>query len=362
MIAAGVVALVALTVVAPTAVAPTATAPTAIAPTVIAPAVIAPTRVVGDAIEVSTQDCEGLDAAEIARLLALELDEVVPQMRSGPPLRIDLACAPPLLGIAISDPITDKRMAREVPLPPEELGRERVVALAISQLFAASWLELLLPPTPPETRVTSEPRPPEVAIEAARDTAAAAVRQPQRTIAILVGGTVRARSLERSPSPWGGAELDVRPWFARAAPVFRLGFEATSTRHAFGTVRMWMASVGLGGAVRIPLPGRWSFGVVAVASAALGRVRGVASRPDVPDGYTTAATAQLGAGFGPRVSAGAALFELDLGLGGTLRQPVGLVEGGTLSTPGGLWAGGELRVGVEWALGRRAARRGRAPT
>lgn len=334
----------------------------AVAPTTDddAPSTDTATKAVGDSIEVSTQDCDSLDAAEIGRLLALELDEVVPRMRSGPPLRIDLACAPPLLGIAISDPITDKRMAREVPLPPDELGRERVVAIAIAQLFAASWLELLLPPSPPETRVTSEPRPPDVAIEAARDTAAASVNQPRRSIAILVGGTVRARSLERSPTPWGGAELDIRPWFGRAAPVFRLGFEATSHRHAFGTVRMWLASAGVGGAVQVPLRSRWSFGAVAVASAALGRVRGVASRPDVPDGSTTAATAQLGAGFGPRVTAGAAVFELDVGLGGTLRQPVGIVEGGELSTPGGLWAGGELRVGVQWRTGRSSRRR-RAP-
>jgi hypothetical protein len=320
------------------------------------------TRVVTDAIEVSTKDCDVLDAGEIGRLLALELDTVVPRMRTGPPLRIELACAPPLLGIAISDPITDKRMGREVPLPADELGRERVVALSIAQLFAASWLELLLPPAPPQTRVTSEPRPPEVAIEAARDTAADALNVPRRTISILVGATIRARALERSPRPWGGAELDVRPWFGRAAPVFRVGFEASRERLPFGTVRMWLVSAGIGGAVRIPLPGRWSFGVVAVASAALGHVRGIASRPDVPDGHTTAATAQLGAGFGPRVRAGAAVFELDLGLGGTLRQPVGEAAGGGLSTPGGLWAGGELRVGVEWRTGRGRRNRGHRRT
>lgn len=328
----------------------------------LAAALVAPDAVArAESIEVTTTTCGELDADEIARLLALELDDVVPQMRSGPPLRIELTCAAPILAIAIVDPLTDKRMARDVPLPSDELGRERVIALAIAQLFAASWLELLLPTPPPEATVLGEPRPPAEAVAAARTSAAIGVRRPERTLAILVGGIVRGRALERAPLVSGGAELDLRPWFGPGALVVRLGFEGTEVRRELGAVRAWIVSLGLGVAGRLRLSRRWHLGLAAVVSGALGRLRGVASMPGVPTGSILAPTGQLTLGLGPRLRLGSAALELDAELGGTLRAPEGLVTGGAPVSLGGLWAGGALRVGFEWTPpGRAAGRRRRA--
>jgi hypothetical protein len=308
-----------------------------------------------DAIDVATVQCGGLAADEIARLFALELDDVVPEMRTGPPLRIELTCATPILSIAIVDPLTDKRMSRDVPLPPDEPGRERVIALAIAQLFAASWLELLLPTPPPEQIVTTEPRPPVAAVEAAREKAATTTRRPERSFSLLAAGVVRGRALERAPLVAGGGELDFRTWFGGGALVVRLGFEGTSVRRELGTVRAWMLALGIGVAGRLRLGERWALGVAAVVSGALGRLRGVATRPDVPTGGITAPTGQLCVGLGPRVRLGtSALLELDAELGATLRAPEGLVTGAAPVSLGGLWAGAALRVGFEWT--RRAPR------
>jgi len=316
----------------------------------VAASISAPAAALGtDAIDIATMQCGDLGADEIARLLALELDDVVPQMRTGPPLRIELTCASPILSIAIVDPLTDKRMARDVPLPPDEPGRERVVALAIAQLFAASWLELLLPTPPPEAVVTTEPRPPAKAVEAARSKAAATTRRPERSLSLLAAGVVRGRALERAPLLSGGGELDVRTWFGAGALVVRLGFEGTRVDRELGSVRAWMLALGLGVAGRLRVGDRWTLGVAAVVSGALGRLQGIASRPDVPTGSITAPTGQLCVGLGPRVRLGSsALLELDAELGATLGAPEGLVSGAAPVSLGGLWAGVALRAGFEW--------------
>lgn len=311
-----------------------------------------------DAIEVRAVECGSLGADEIARLLALELDDVVPEMRTGPPLRIELTCAAPILSIAIIDPITDKRMSRDVPLPADEPGRERVVALAIAQLFSASWLELLLPAPPPEAVVTTEPRPPEKAIEAAREKAASTTRRPERSVSLLAAGIVRGRALERAPLLSGGGEVDVRTWFGAGALVVRLGFDGTRVDRELGSVRAWMLALGLGVAGRLRVGDRWALGVAAVVSGAIGRLQGIASRPDVPVGSITAPTGQLCVGLGPRVRLGtSATLELDAELGATLRAPEGLVTGAAPVSLGGLWAGAALRAGFEWTrLGRSGPR------
>ncbi len=304
-------------------------------------------------IEVVAVRCGALDPDEIARLLALELDDVVPQMRSGPPLRIELTCAAPMLAIAIVDPITDKRMARDVPLPLEEPGRERVIALAIAQLFEASWLELLLPTPPPEQTVTREPQPPPAAIAAARSSVAAVVLRPTRSLAILAAGTIHGRALERAAALAGGGELDVRPWFGAAALVVRVGFDAAQFRRELGTIRGWLLTLGLGVAGRVRISQRWHLVGAAVISGGLGRLRGVASRPDVPTGAITAPTGQLAVGLGPHLRLGTTVLALEAELGGTLRAPEGLVTDGAPVSMGGLWAGAALRVGFEWSPRRQ---------
>ncbi len=306
-------------------------------------------------VVVATEHCSALDADEVARLLAIELADVVPRLGEGPGLRIELRCAAPILGIAIVDPITDKRMSRDVPLPADEPGRERVIALATAQLFAASWLELLLPTPAPAATIVSEPRPRPEAVDAARTTAATALGRPRLSLAILLAPLVRGRGLERSPFAAFGGELDVRPWFGPAGIVVRLGVEGTRVRREFGTVRAWMASLGLGVATRLKLSSRWQLGAVAVVSGSLGRLRGLASRPDVPTGAITAATGQIALGMGPRLRLGSTtMLELDAELGGTLRAPEGLVAGAAPVSLGGLWAGGALRVGFEWTPRGRA--------
>ncbi|MBX7084291.1 MAG: hypothetical protein K1X88_34110 [Nannocystaceae bacterium] len=304
-------------------------------------------------IEVAAIDCPGLDAREVGRLLAIDLAAVTQEVRRGPPLGIEIRCRAPTLVIAIADPITRKRLERQVPLPRNEPGRERVVALAISQLFAASWLELLLPPPPGPPPLPPTPTPSAAAIEAAGGYVRRRVDARPRALGLVVGATVRGRALERTPLPSFGGELDVRGWFGDAAVLGRIGVEGGVARREAGRVRAWQLALGLGTAGRVRVAPRWALGGTIVVQGALARLRGAADAGGIATGATTAVSGQALLGGGPRLSIGAGWIELDAEVGLGLRAPVGLVEGDRAVSLGGVLAGGALRLGYERKLVRR---------
>jgi hypothetical protein len=322
----------------------------AMAPAAAAP----PSRVV-----VQAEGCEGLLPDEVGRVLDLELAAVTTEIRSGPPLEVGLRCAGERLTITVLDPLTRKRLERDVPAPAPEPGRERVVALAVSQLFAASWLELLSrapPPPPPPDEPASPPEP--TAIEAARRVAERSTEAeptPPPELELLAGAGARGRALEADGRMAAArTELLLRGWLrprgrpgtgARVGLVAIVGWDLGQSTRRLGRVRghaitaggglSWRtrpgATVGLGGHVLVA--GGWA------------RVRGLPREPGVPAGMNAGLTAEASAGVGPRVRYGRLRLDLDAELGGMLRAPVGLVADGPPMTMGGLWAGVVLRLG-----------------
>lgn len=300
---------------------------------------------------VRAEGCEGLLPDEVGRVLDLELSMVTTEIRSGPPLEVELRCAGERLTIGVLDPLTRKRLERDVPAPAPEPGRERVVALAVSQLFAASWLELLSttpPPPPPPDEPAPPPEP--TAIEAARRVAeqsTAPEPAPPRELELLVGAGARGRALETDGRMAAAhTELLLRGWLRPRVGLFALvGWDVGQSTRRLGRVRghaitaggglAWSvrpgATVGLGGHVLVA--GGWA------------RVRGLPREPGVPAGVSSGLTAEASAGLGPRVRYGRLRFDLDAELGGMLRAPVGLVADGPAMTMGGLWAGVVLRLG-----------------
>lgn len=311
-------------------------------------------------VVVATEQCGSLDAAEVGRLLVLELGPVVAENRSGPPLAVTLRCAPDVLAIAVIDPVTGKRMARDVPSPADAPGRERVIALAVAQLFTASWLELLAPADPevpaPVPPAPAAPVVPPQAVAAARTVARARVRPRRRSIALTIAAGFRGRGLERAPIAVGTTSVDLRAYFGALGLVVRAGFDGGVARRARGDVSAMLASFGLGLVGRLERPGRWGFGGWAVASAGWGRVAARARTSGTRAGSTTAATGELAFGLGPRYAGDRVGVELDAELGATARPPEGLVSGERSVTSGGLWAGLAVRLALAWPVGSAAAR------
>lgn len=304
---------------------------------------------------VTTYGCDGLSAHDVARLLDLELQSVTEEIRDGPPLRVELTCKGDRLAIAVLDPLTDKRLERTVPSPGDEPGRERVIALQISQLFSASWLELLAAPPPIE--VTGEDdeeapiekeEPPPAATEAARDLAVDTLR-PRRTVELLVGAGARGRGLETAdPFPASHVQLRLRAWLTPAIAIVGLaGWDFGQAERRNGLVRGHV--VGLGGGLgwawfprRRPTLG---VGGHALVSTAFARIAGVPSAPDVPSFSRAGVTGEGLLGVGPRIRSGAFRLDLDVEAGAMLRSPEGLVDGESAVSMGGLWVGAVLRVG-----------------
>lgn len=318
----------------------------------------APVTTPSSRVVVRSEGCEGLEPEEVGRILDLELSMVTTEIRSGPPLEVGLRCAGERLTITVLDPLTRKRLERDVPAPVPEPGRERVVALAVSQLFAASWLELLSttpPPPPPPDEPVPPPEP--TALEAARRVAERSTEPtPPRALELLVGAGARGRALEGDGRTAGArAELVLRGWLRPRVGLVALGgWDFGQSTRRLGRVRghaltaggglAWCtrpgATVGLGGHVLVA--GGWA------------RVRGLPREPGVPAGVNAGLTAEASAGVGPRVRYGRLRLDLDAELGAMLRSPLGLVADGPPMTMGGLWAGLVLRLGGSFASRARS--------
>lgn len=313
-----------------------------------------------DSVSVDASRCAALDPDEVQRLLALELVAVTQEIRVGPPLRVELACTAATLTIAVFDPLTGKQLQRDLPMPAPDQGRERVIALAIAQLFAASWLELLLPSTPTADvpAVKPDAGTGKAAIAAARAHVESRVETPERRIELAVGASGRAHSLEVAPWGIGVGEIDVRGWFGPIAVLGRLTAMGGAAQREIGDVRAVALLAGLGVGFRVPKQGRWRLGGALVLSAGWARLRGVSGRPGVPSASAQSATGALGFGIGPRVElgpAGRVVLELDADVGGMLRPPEGLVTGERAVTLGGVWAGGTFRVAIDLRRRRQGA-------
>lgn len=168
------------------------------------------TRTVGTRLQVATTACSGLDAREVHRLVTLETGVVTSRQPLASPLRVRLDCRHHWIRVTIEDPLTDKRVSRQVPAPPpSQPARARVAAVVASQLLLASWMELLTR-TPPRT--AASPPSARAALAAARrfarKRALVPARPRARRMSLAVAGTVGGVDFEH-PFPLYGAHLQV---------------------------------------------------------------------------------------------------------------------------------------------------------
>lgn len=322
-------------------------------------ATLALVAVLGEPLRVTAPTCPAIDPAEVQRLVVLELVAVTQEIREGPPLRVDLGCTPEAntLTITVTDPLTSKTLERAIPAPPDEPGQERVVALAIAQLFAASWLELLLPEAAREQEdppvVPVEAGTPSAAVRAATDFAEAEVTPPYAPRAELATGVgVRGRSIEALPFAAVHVDVEVRGWLSPSVGLIgRLGFDYGNANRDAGQVR-GMAVLAGGG-----LGWRWrpreyvGLGGSATLSGGWARVAGRPGRDGVTAAANQGGTGEVAVAIGPRVFARRFRLDVDAEAGGMLRTPEGLVEDAPSVTMGGLWVGAVLRLGVDISRG-----------
>jgi hypothetical protein len=291
--------------------------------------------------------CDELDRDELLALLELELAEVAPSFRARGTPPVELACVGERMTIRLRDPVTGKVIGRTVPRPSAE-GAERTAALAVSQLFGASWLELL---------VREDARPPLPERPAAERAAAARVARaalpeadpapaPPTTARLRAFGALGLRDLE-APLGTGRAGLfvSVAPrdeWAVVAGATLEHGRAARQR----GDVAVWIASAEVGAAVPVLRTGDFRLWLGARGGVLWGRLRGDASAPSVRSGSLEDVGARGVLSLRPELRLGPAILSLELDLGVDLRLPRGRVTGEPDVTPSGPFGSLGLGAGV----------------
>lgn len=305
------------------------------------------------AFVISLSDCDEIDRAALLSLLELELHDVAEGFRrSGPPL-VELVCVGNELHIEVRDPVTGKHVGRMVPRPGGRHG-ERDVALAVSQLFLTSWLELLLPEPPP----VAMPETHAGQFAAASERARAALERlevreaPAPTLRwtadIAVVGGLGLRDLAAAvPTRALALSAEIvheRTWALSLA----LGFEHGLAERDRGTVELWFGDATLGMELGLLREGAFGLGLGGRGGVVWARLAGQPSRNDVRGDSTES--------FGARIAlAPRAVLELDwfvlslaLEVGVDLGLPTGLVSGERAVDPGGFFGRALLGVGVRF--------------
>lgn len=291
------------------------------------------------ALTVELRDCAGMERADVQRLLAIELASVTEVQGRMPTLGVTVTCVGDVVRIEVRDPLTDKKIEREIPAPAaSEPGAERILALAASQLFVASWLELLV-----QEDVTAPAPAVRPAQRAAKAMVAKRIETHPRRVTVGAEGDVRARDALAPFATFGFAirgGLEVAP---RLTAFARGRFEAGQVVRDLGVVDLRAVFVGLGAEWEPLRWDRWSLGTSVVFSAGWMGLEGRSS-PQAAGHPTDSFTTEMAIAAGPAVDLWDFRAALDLEIGGTVPGPIGTVGGDENVTPGRGWAGVGLRV------------------
>ncbi len=295
-------------------------------------------------LSVTTEGCDDLRAPEVERILRIELGQVSEQWAGAEPLRVELACEGAKVHVVAIDPLTDKRLSRDVSLRRTR-DRDRTVALLVSQLFLTSWSELLLRPSSDPAMPPPPPPPPPAVTRAAEGLVREATTPSSRRWLVAATLGPRARDLA---SPTASGRLALRPALLfgdRWSLALELGYERGAAKRASGSVGYGAVSVLAGGALRSAPLGPITFQVGAFAGAAQVDVRGDAAA-NVLGSSASGAVAELEIVAGPTLHLGPAALGLELAAGITAPRVTAHVARDSDVALGGPWAGVQLVVGV----------------
>ncbi len=297
------------------------------------------------AIEVRVSGCADVDGREVERLLAIELAFVASQQPTVGTIAVALDCAGSRLRMTAQDPILNRQLAREVILGPPEPGRDRTIALLVSQLFLTSWAEGLLErPNPATTTPTAVP-------QAASPTIVVSGGEPPASTARFELRLESGARLRDWSNPAWGEQVSLGAAFrlkGRLRALAALDFEHGSTDRATGVVSWSIGAAGLGSGWRSRRHGAVAFDSSALVSLGFVDVSGEAGSAAIAGSTLTGFVGEAALGAGPVFYWGAARLGLELQLGATFPTATARVSGERDVALGGLWAGAGLSVGTGW--------------
>lgn len=338
----------------------------------LALAALSPARAEAD-LALAAPSCEGIDFASLRALLEVEIGDVAAEWREVSTPVVLLGCAANRVRIEITDPVTDKSVARTIAMP--ELDRERVLAIAIAQLFLTSWVELLLDDdaaTGPgaeaaerraraliEAALAQEPaRAPEPpAIEPTPTGEGPSDEVPEEdTVRLRIDGELSLDGGVRLRTD--GEQLVTALGALRGLLVIdgalligvRAGFEWGRAERQRGTIDLYGGALGLVAGWRSPALGPLSIDVVAIASLAALALEGHPGRAGVIGGTTVALVGEATLELAPSLRAGPVSIALPLAVTGMAFAPEGEITGEAPIVAGGLSVSAALRISIAASL------------
>jgi hypothetical protein len=298
-------------------------------------------RTAGAAPNVELGGCPGLDDDAIARHLADELRamSVGLDRLEAPPIHID--CTQGSLRVEVRDPLTGKTLMRTVPAPrTDDPAADRMVALAVSELFLSSWLELLLPADerapPPAPRASSA-----VPVSSVERVARKAVaRSAVRVAASLLGGA-GVRDMHAA-YPTLRVGLRAGPAFERVALFLGVGFETGHAQRRLGDVSTQGITLGLGGRWRPLGSERAALDVVASGSFVYAVAHGSAAASTDLASSTSGTAAEFAVGLAPALAVGRTELFIEPLVGVTAPGLAARVSGEAPVRWSGFWFAGSI--------------------
>lgn len=289
-------------------------------------------------VSVEAEGCGTLDTSEVERLVALDLASVIDE-RQGPFPPVRVTCAGNKMRITIEDPVTAKKLERELPLPTGK-GRERTFALAISQLYLTSWAELVMPP-PPEP--VGPPK------EASGSKAATAIitkkimPPPTWGADAILGVNLRLRGGQGLNDVGGGFRAMAFSPSGFGAFV-SAGYESLRVERSRGNVDATLASIGVGAAFRSR--GMLAIDARAGVSLVFVRVDGRPSNERTVSGGGLGTAIDVSAALGPTVLVGPFRLGIEGQVGYLLPRVTAEVRGEDSVSLHGAWMGASAFVGL----------------
>jgi hypothetical protein len=290
---------------------------------------------------VRSTDCADLRNDELQRLLNLELARD-PAGGGADSLLLRVRCLGDRIELRVVDPSTGQELQREIPAPPPgEPGRERIIALSVSELFSSAWLDLLVAPAP--ERVRPPPPEPEPAPESSPPPPTAP--RPRRDGVLLSAG-VHVRHAQ-APVTTGALGLGYGGWVHRNWGVFgRVTAEYGGRTTPLGSVHALALAIGPRASFRTGARKRVRFHASLGASLLYLRLRGHTDRSDVRVGTAQALAADLRGSVGPIVDLRRGWLEIGLDGGFVVPGPRGRVSDRDPVRADGGWLG----LALTWAI------------
>jgi hypothetical protein len=289
---------------------------------------------------VHSTTCPNVDLELVTQLAVIELRAPGQPRGEVDGLRVELTCTSgnDWVTISVWDPITEKRMQRDVS-GVSGGGAERTLALIISQLYKASWSELLISA---DSAVDTKASPSDVA--AAKAVVHTTFLDRPDLWILTSGAGIRWRAGDKSITAahlhLGVGRLLEKRWI----PGVYSGFDMGENDVATGSVRFFIWAIGVTGTIRFNPLRHLLFEVGLHAGATYSLLRG---RTDSPGLKTTdisgfSGEALITAGPGIRMDSLILGFHADFGY--ALRYPKAGVGGGKTMTLGGIYGGISLRI------------------